>query len=215
MAKTYIFATQRSGFANARDLQRQGIPLREMSGDGGGAAAPETGDQILVASGRNGVYETLEPYVLRVTSTDSRTVMVNLGHSHASAVPIGKVRAVMNRSLADGGNLLLPGEFEKLVALMGGLQLSEGQLLDHIRGYIAARGYYFDAETVHNYHVSLKTRPLVILAGLSGTGKSKLSQLYAEAIGNTVQNERYLRLAVRPSWNDDRYLLGYLNTLTG
>src|SRR5712692_7036041 len=57
--------------------------------------------------------------------------------------------------------------------------------------------------------------PLVILAGLSGTGKSKLSQLYAEAMGHTVQNKRYLRLAVRPNWNDDRYLLGYLNSITG
>ena len=50
---------------------------------------------------------------------------------------------------------------------------------------------------------------------LSGTGKSKLSQLYAEALGHTTKNSRYLRVAVRPSWNDDRYLLGYLNTITG
>jgi 5-methylcytosine-specific restriction endonuclease McrBC GTP-binding regulatory subunit McrB len=52
----------------------------------------------------------------------------------------------------------------------------------------------------------------VILAGLSGTGKSKLSQLYAEALGH---KQRYLRLPVRPNWNDDRYLLGHLNVITG
>jgi 5-methylcytosine-specific restriction endonuclease McrBC GTP-binding regulatory subunit McrB len=67
---------------------------------------------------------------------------------------------------------------------------------------------------LNGYHICLKTRPFVILAGLSGTGKSKLSQLYAEAMGYTVQNKRFLRLAVRPSWNDDRFLLGYLNTIT-
>src|SRR5262249_38700610 len=55
------------------------------------------------------------------------------------------------------------------------------------------------------------TRPFVILVGLSGTGKSKLSQLYAEALGHY---ERYLRVSVRPNWNDDRYLLGYYNALT-
>lgn len=93
--------------------------------------------------------------------------------------------------------------------------LKENELLNYIKGYIAAKGYYFDDETIYNYHICLKTRPFVILAGLSGTGKSKLSQLYAAAIGHTVQNKRYLRLAVRPNWNDDRYLLGYLNSITG
>src|SRR5437588_12321918 len=98
---------------------------------------------------------------------------------------------------------------------MGGFLLEERDLLEHIKCYIAAKGYYFDDETIYNYHICLKTRPFVILAGLSGTGKSKLSQLYAEAMSHTVQNKRYLRLAVRPGWNDDRYLLGYLNSITG
>ena len=92
---------------------------------------------------------------------------------------------------------------------------SEKEFLEHVKKYIAAKGYYFDDETVFNYHICLKTRPFVILAGLSGTGKSKLAQLYAEALGHTKKSRRYLRLPVRPSWNDDRYLLGYLNTLTG
>lgn len=90
--------------------------------------------------------------------------------------------------------------------------MQEKDLLDHIQRYIRARGYYFDDETLYNYHICLKTRPFVILAGLSGTGKSKLSQLYAEALG--ASREQYLRLAVRPNWNDDHYLLGHLNTIT-
>lgn len=89
--------------------------------------------------------------------------------------------------------------------------MEEQDVLAHIKHYIAASGYYFDDETLYNYHICLKTRPLVILAGLSGTGKSKLSQLYAEALGHRT---RYLRLAVRPNWNDDHYLLGYFDTIT-
>ncbi len=89
--------------------------------------------------------------------------------------------------------------------------MAEQDVLAHIKRYIAARGYYFDDETLYNYHICLKTRPLVILAGLSGTGKSKLSQLYAEALGHMT---RYLRMAVRPNWNDDHYLLGYFDTIT-
>jgi 5-methylcytosine-specific restriction endonuclease McrBC GTP-binding regulatory subunit McrB len=93
--------------------------------------------------------------------------------------------------------------------------LSEKDLLEYIQRYIAAKGYYFEKETLYNYHICLKTRPFVILAGLSGTGKSKLPKLYAEALGHTFENKHYLRLPVRPTWNDDRYLLGYLNTITG
>lgn len=89
--------------------------------------------------------------------------------------------------------------------------MDEKELLENIKQYIWGRGYYFDDETIYNYHISLKTRPFVILAGLSGTGKTKLSQLYAEALG---QREHYKRLAVRPNWSDDRYLLGHFNTLT-
>lgn len=215
MAKSYIFATQRSDYGNSRSLPGQKISLKDLKGDRDSFVAPETEDHVLLVLGKNGVYETLLPHVLKVVSTDGRSIAVDLDHSRASAVSMGKVRKIINRSLVDGGNLLNPGEYEQLISLMGVVQSTEGQLLDHIKRYISARGYYFDDETVHNYHISLKTRPFVILAGLSGTGKSKLSQLYAEAIGNTVQNERYLRLAVRPSWNDDRYLLGYLNTLSG
>ncbi|MGH2510258.1 MAG: McrB family protein, partial [Ktedonobacteraceae bacterium] len=102
-------------------------------------------------------------------------------------------------------------QFERIIARMGGPRMNEKILLDAVQRYITARGYYFDDETLYNYHICLKTRPFVILAGISGTGKSKLSQLYAEALGNST---RYLRLPVRPNWSDDRYLLGYFDTIT-
>jgi 5-methylcytosine-specific restriction endonuclease McrBC GTP-binding regulatory subunit McrB len=130
-------------------------------------------------------------------------------------VPVERVRALLGRGLVRGANELTEEEFSEIRALMGPPVIEETALMDHVKEYVSARGYYFDDETLYNYHISLKTRPFVILAGLSGTGKSKLSQLYAEALGHTTKNRRYLRVAVRPSWNDDRYLLGYLNTITG
>ena len=107
---------------------------------------------------------------------------------------------------------LSASSFAQVIERMGGKRMEEKALLEHIQSYIRARGYYFDDETLYNYHICLKTRPFIILAGLSGTGKSKLSQLYAEALGH---KQHYLRLPVRPNWNDDRYLLGHLNTITG
>ncbi len=90
--------------------------------------------------------------------------------------------------------------------------VTETELLAHVQAYIAARGYYFSDEAIANYHISLKTRPFVILAGLSGTGKSKLTQLYAEALG-CESNDTYLRLAVQPNWTEVRYLLGYMDSI--
>ncbi len=124
------------------------------------------------------------------------------------------IRHILNRPLPKGFVIIKNEEYEAIIQLLGDVLPPEKEFLAYIKLYIAARGYYFDDETLINYHICLKTRPFVILAGLSGTGKSKLSQLYAEAVGSTVQNDRYLRLAVRPNWNDDRYLLGYFNTIT-
>jgi len=154
---------------------------------------------------------------MNVVKVDQPTASVTLevGKSYNKKVLADRTRSILNRVLSVGVNSITQGEFEAVIAEMGGPRVKEEEMLQHIKRYIAAKGYYFDDETLYNYHICLKTRPLVILAGLSGTGKSKLSQLYAEAIGHKDQNGRYLRLAVRPSWNDDRFLLGYQNTITG
>ena len=46
--------------------------------------------------------------------------------------------------------------------------------------YLVEKGYYFDKKVIENYLLSLKVKPFVIFVGNSGTGKTKLSQLYAQ-----------------------------------
>ena len=46
--------------------------------------------------------------------------------------------------------------------------------------YLISRGYFFDKRTIENYLLSLKVKQFAILTGNSGTGKTKLSQLFAE-----------------------------------
>jgi hypothetical protein len=215
MSQYYIFATQSASFRDPRPVQEYELSLSDFVVADGGLPAPGVGDEILVVSGRDGIYESLEPHIYEIAKVKSKTLTLRLTRSHVNVLPMDRVRSEINRALSDGGNILSANEFEALVSLLGAQRPAEPQLLDHIKRYIAARGYYFDDETIHNYHVCLKTRPFAILAGLSGTGKSKLTQLYAEALGHTVQNGHYLRVAVRPSWNDDRFLLGYLNSITG
>ncbi|WP_407410774.1 hypothetical protein [Methanobrevibacter sp.] len=46
--------------------------------------------------------------------------------------------------------------------------------------YLISKGYYFDKDLIENYLLSLKVKPFEILTGNSGTGKTKLSQLFAQ-----------------------------------
>lgn len=89
--------------------------------------------------------------------------------------------------------------------------------LGEILAYIEGSPYIFPRPFVVNYHLALKTKPFVILTGLSGTGKTKLTRLYADAVYNIPQgqdNPYYAIVAVQPDWTDRRGLLGYYNPLT-
>ena len=90
-------------------------------------------------------------------------------------------------------------------------QLSAKETLASIKNYIAAKGFTFDEGLVENYYLSLKSKPFVILAGTSGTGKTRLVRLFAEAIGATSQNGRYKLVSVRPDWSDSSDLFGHVN----
>lgn len=54
--------------------------------------------------------------------------------------------------------------------------------------YLLSKGYLFDPKIIENYLLSIKIKPFVIFTGNSGTGKTKLSQLFAEYISDSTQN---------------------------
>ncbi|MFZ3383617.1 MAG: AAA family ATPase [Candidatus Methanoperedens sp.] len=91
--------------------------------------------------------------------------------------------------------------------------MNEIDLIDHVYETILKNGFTFSREQVINYYLSLKTKPFVILTGISGTGKTKITELFAQAVCKEFKNQ-YLLLPVRPDWNDDRNLIGYNNPLT-
>ncbi|MGN0323208.1 MAG: McrB family protein [Oliverpabstia sp.] len=77
------------------------------------------------------------------------------------------------------------------------------------------RNLFYNMKDFVNIHTALKCSSLVILSGLSGTGKSAIVDIYARALGinNTANPDenRLLFIPVRPSWNDDSDLLGYVD----
>lgn len=84
---------------------------------------------------------------------------------------------------------------------------TEGDFLRRLGRLAAASGLLYRRKDLLNFHTSLKSSRLTILAGMSGTGKSGLVRLYAKALG--LPKEQVRILAVRPSWMDDSDLLGY------
>lgn len=84
-----------------------------------------------------------------------------------------------------------------------GLAAAAEQLITNI----ASTGYVYQPWQIAAYITALRTKPFVILAGVSGTGKSKLPMLVAEHTGS----HRPRRVAVRPDWTDSSEVMGYVD----
>ncbi len=68
---------------------------------------------------------------------------------------------------------------------------------------IASKGFIFHPWQIATYVTAMRTKPFVILAGVSGTGKSKLPALVAELTTGKID-----RVSVRPDWTDSSDVLG-------
>ncbi|NLY54391.1 MAG: AAA family ATPase [Firmicutes bacterium] len=72
-------------------------------------------------------------------------------------------------------------------------------------------GLLYDEADLVNFHTAMKTGGLIILSGMSGTGKTKLVQIYGRTLG--MDDEQLSIIPVRPAWTDDADLLGYVDSV--
>lgn len=89
--------------------------------------------------------------------------------------------------------------------------LTAKETIEHVKKYIASKGFTYPSGLIENFYLSLKSKPFVILAGTSGTGKTRLVKLFAEAIGATSANGQYKMVSVRPDWSDSTDLFGHVD----
>jgi 5-methylcytosine-specific restriction protein B len=72
-------------------------------------------------------------------------------------------------------------------------------------------GLIFSPQLIQRFIASLFTKPFVICSGLSGSGKTKLAQAFAQWI--TVGESQYVIAPVGADWTNREPLLGYPNAL--
>ena len=81
------------------------------------------------------------------------------------------------------------------------------ELCEEFRKYLAKEEkLYFDIETIRSFVSGLAASRLIILEGLSGTGKSSLARYFSDFIGEKSYFE-----AVQATWRDRTSILGYFN----
>ena len=148
-------------------------------------------------------------YTGRVTneSSDRRRVRIfwnaDLGKQFAFKRSLEEVKATFTRI----------GENIYSVTISGGdvIALPVKDAVANIKTYIAAKGFSYADGLIENFYLSLKSKPFVILAGISGTGKTRLVRHFAEAVGATKENGRYKMVSVRPDWSDSSDLFGHVD----
>lgn len=94
-------------------------------------------------------------------------------------------------------------------------ETSDESIINNFVKVVKSRKYNltFSKQDLINFHTSVKTNLLTILSGISGTGKSKIVSAYADALG--INNGKQFKvISVRPFWQDDSDLLGYVDTMS-
>ena len=101
-------------------------------------------------------------------------------------------------------DLIAKAEREKLFSLDG---VDLERVVNQFRNYLAKqKGIYFDLNTLRAFIAGLATTRIIILEGLSGTGKSSLARFFSDFI----EEESYFE-AVQATWRDRSAILGYFN----
>jgi 5-methylcytosine-specific restriction protein B len=83
--------------------------------------------------------------------------------------------------------------------------------LKSFKSSVSSANLVFDDKLLARYVASLLTKPFVILTGLSGSGKTKLAQAFAQWICH--DENQYCILPIGADWTNREPILGYPNAL--
>ena len=102
------------------------------------------------------------------------------------------------------GKVTIPISTKELEALV-----DETAFVDQLAWELASESLYFTRDFLANLYITLKATALNLIMGPPGYGKSSVVAALARAMGH---GNGLLDIAVRRTWSDDRYLLGFYDT---
>ncbi|MBQ8479396.1 MAG: hypothetical protein IJ503_03300 [Akkermansia sp.] len=101
----------------------------------------------------------------------------------------------------------------KIINISNPKKYGQQEWLGEFESALKESGFEFSSRLIKAFHTSLKVAdysPMVVLAGISGTGKSLLPELYAHAVGMN-----FLQIPVQPRWDSPQDMLGFYNYMEG
>jgi hypothetical protein len=94
--------------------------------------------------------------------------------------------------------------------------------LQRISGLIQINTQLMELEKYRPYITAIKTKPFLLLAGISGTGKSRIVRELARACWDEGSEEyksqkpkNFEMVQVKPNWHDSSELIGYVSRIDG
>ena len=89
-------------------------------------------------------------------------------------------------------------------------KLTLNQLINHFRNYASHHHkLYYNEEVMATFIAGMATSKLIIIEGISGTGKTSLPYVFGKFISNDCKI-----ISVQPSWRDRFEMMGYFNEFT-
>lgn len=108
-------------------------------------------------------------------------------------------------------------DVEEMISEDEEIKASNASEITFINGLLSltkSNNLVYEYKDLVNFHTSVKTNPLTILSGMSGTGKTQLAYNYARMLDLSEDNNTLLFMPISPSYSEPSDVLGYLNPMT-
>jgi hypothetical protein len=179
---------------------REELAALEKERAGAAAAVEALREKITTGVGELGgrLKDELPVFAALTSGLRPAVVAANGDGSHAPAPA---------PTAATWGSVAIPPSTKDLAAIE-----DEATFVDQLAWELADEGLYFTRDFLANLYVTLKSSALNLIMGPPGYGKSSVVAALARAMGH---GNALLEIAVRRTWSDDRYLLGFYDTFHG